>query len=63
MTVKVVECGPALAGQGVSALVIAYSKAKFDGEPVVRVLMRLRLPGGATKRQAYELALQYLDVA
>lgn len=63
MRVKVVECGPALAREGVSALVIAYSKARYDGEPAVRVLMRLRMREGATKRQAYELALRYLDVA
>ena len=63
MRVKVVECGPALAGEGVSALVIAYSKASYDGEPAVRVLMRLRMREGATRKQAYELALRYLDVA
>jgi isocitrate lyase len=50
-------------GEGVSALVIAFSEAGFDGEPAVRVLMRLRLPEGATEIHARDLALRYLDIA
>lgn len=61
MTLRVLECRPALVGEGVSALVVAFSAADFDGEPAVRVLMRLRLPEGATAREAYDLALKYLD--
>jgi hypothetical protein len=63
MTLKVLECRPALVGEGVSALVVAFSDASVDGEPEVRVLMRLRLPEGATVRDAQDLALRYLDVA
>jgi len=61
MTVRILECRPALAGEGVSALVIAFSEASFGNEPAVRVLMRLRLPEGATSQDAYDLALKYLD--
>ena len=63
MTLKVVECRPALVGEGVSALVIAFSEASFNSEPAVRVLMRLRLPEGATETHARDLALRYLDIA
>jgi hypothetical protein len=63
MTVKVLECRQALVGEGISALVVAFSQATFDGEPAVRVLMRLRLPEGATVRDVQDLALRYLDVA
>lgn len=61
MTVKVLECRQALVGEGTSALVVAFSQATFAGEPAVRVLMRLRLPEGATGRDAYDVALKYLD--
>ena len=63
MTVKVIECRPALVGSGVSALVVAFSHEAFEGEPVARVLIRLRLPEGATQAEVYDLALRYLDVA
>lgn len=63
MTLKVLECRPTLVGEGTSALVIAFSEASFDGEPAVRVLMRLRLPVGATEMHARDLALRYLDIA
>lgn len=63
MTLKVLECRPALVGEGVSALVVAFSEARSAGEPAVRVLMRLRLPEGATEGQARDLALRYLDMA
>ena len=61
MTVRVLECRPALVGEGVSALVIAFSEETFGEEPTVRVLMRLRLPEGATGQDAYDLALRFLD--
>ena len=61
MTLTVLECRPALIGEGVSALVVAFSALEFDGDPAVKVLMRLRLPEGATEREAYDLALKYLD--
>lgn len=63
MTVKVLECRPALVGGGMSALVVAFSRDALEGEPVARLLIRLRLPEGATVRDAHDLALKYLDVA
>jgi len=63
MTLKVLECRQAFAGGGVSALVVGWSKTCVHGDPEVKVLMRLRLPPGADKIVAYDLALKYLDVA
>lgn len=63
MQLRVVECRPALVGEGVSALVVGFSERCRDGEPEVKVLMRLTLPAGATSEEAYDLALKYLDVA
>lgn len=63
MKLKVVECRRAWAGEGVSALVIGLSQACRDGDPEVKVLMRLRLPPGANKSAARDLALKYLDIA
>ena len=62
MKLKVVECRQAWAGAGVSALVVGFSEACLDGDPEVKVLMRLRLPPNATKSAARDLALKYLDV-
>ena len=61
MTLKVLECRPALVGEGVSALVVAFSALEIDGDSAVKMLMRLRLPEGATAKEAYDLALKYLD--
>ena len=62
MTLKVLECRRALVGEGVSALVVGLSEASVHGDPEVKLLMRLRLPSGANKSAAYDLALKYLDV-
>lgn len=63
MTLKVLECRRAPVGEGVSALVIGLSETKVQGDPEVKLLMRLRLPPDADKSAAYDLALKYLDVA
>lgn len=63
MRIKVVECRRALTGVGMSALVFVFSERQCEGEPEVRMLMRLSLPEGATSQAAYDLALRYLDVA
>lgn len=63
MQIRVVECKPALVGEGTQALVFAFSERECQGEPEARVLMRLKLPAGATPAEAYDLALRYLDVA
>jgi hypothetical protein len=47
----------------VSALVIGLSETNVQGDPEVKLLMRLRLPPEADKCAAYDLALKYLDVA
>lgn len=62
MTLKVLECRREAAGKGVSALVVGLSEANVHGDPEVKLLMRLRLPPGANKSAAYDLALKYLDV-
>ena len=62
MTLKVLECRRALVGEGVSALVVGLSESNVHGDPEVKLLMRLRLPPGANKSAAYDLALKYLDV-
>jgi hypothetical protein len=63
MTLKVLKCHPAPDGEGVAALVIGLSETNVQGDPEVKLLMRLRLPPDADKSAAYELALKYLDVA
>ena len=62
MMLKVVECRRAPVGEGVSALVVGLSETCVHGDPEVKVLMRLRLPPGATKSAARDLALKYLDI-
>lgn len=62
MTLKVLECRREAAGKGVSALVVGLSETNVHGDPEVKLLMRLRLPPGASKSAAYDLALKYLDV-
>lgn len=46
-----------------SALVIGLSEANVQGDPEVKLLMRLRLPPDSDKSAAHDLALKYLDVA
>jgi hypothetical protein len=63
MTLKVLECRRVVDGEGMSALVIGLSEANVQGDPEVKLLMRLRLPPDSDKSAAHDLALKYLDVA
>ena len=62
MKLKVIEFRRASGGEGVSALVIGFSETRRNGDPEVKVLMRLHLPAGANKSEARDLALKYLDI-
>jgi hypothetical protein len=62
MKLKVIEFRRVSVGEGVSALVIGFSETCRNGDPEVKVLMRLHLPAGANKSAARDLALKYLDV-